>query len=375
VLNYELLISFTQVIKNILTAALLIIFGSLLAFTLGEVALRSYLVFLSSNKGSFEEELKRAESTSLEQLSSGTKLAGIVRPSQFSDLVYELKPKIQGTFLGKSLRTNSAGFRGEDLSIKKEAGTLRIVGIGDSVMFGWGVEEEESYLALLGRRVSAALNRKVEIINTGTPGYNTTMEVAALQHKAMIYEPDVIVLHVVNNDWGAPEFMTETDTGFSLYRCYLCEKVTALVRQVFHKVPTAQSEFFIGATPDHSDRVIKQYRYMLGPVGFQNALKLLHQLTAERKIPVFILFGGLPREIRETTARESSRYGFTLVAAKPYVDRYFSSITPPVSSDNRRLMLQLPDGDPHPSILGHMLYADAITDAVLKEIKVGNALQ
>ena len=73
------------------------------------------------------------------------KLGDLLRPSADPEIVYELRPNIAGTFLGKPYRTNSHGMRDDELPLAKPAGQLRIALVGDSLGFGWGVPIEESF--------------------------------------------------------------------------------------------------------------------------------------------------------------------------------------------------------------------------------------
>ena len=41
-------------------------------------------------------------------------------------------------------------------------------------------------------------------MNTGVPGYNTYMEVAALKQKWLFYEPALVVIDFVGNDLDLP---------------------------------------------------------------------------------------------------------------------------------------------------------------------------
>jgi hypothetical protein len=76
--------------------------------------------------------------------------------------------------------------RGGDPPMDLADGHVRIVGIGDSVLFGSGVAHGDTFLAVLENLLAAALpGRRVSTVNTGVPGYNTTMEVATLEQKCL----------------------------------------------------------------------------------------------------------------------------------------------------------------------------------------------
>ena len=65
---------------------------------------------------------------------------------------------------------------------------MRIVGIGDSGMFGWNVEQGEDYLSVLRSNLTARANGvSYEVLNLGVPGYNTQIEVESLRSKGLAY--------------------------------------------------------------------------------------------------------------------------------------------------------------------------------------------
>jgi lysophospholipase L1-like esterase len=90
----------------------------------------------------------------------------------------------------------------------KPPGVQRILGIGDSGMFGWDVPQEENYLARLERAYAGRPGlRLVEVLNAGTPGYNTQQEVEWLATRGLAFEPDIVVVGWCGNDYDAPFFL------------------------------------------------------------------------------------------------------------------------------------------------------------------------
>ncbi len=99
-----------------------------------------------------------------------------------------------------TVRTNSEGFRGEELSPKRDT-TLRIVCLGDWLTFGEGVENSETYPALL----EAALRRRhpkrdIQVVNAGIPQYGSQEELAYLKTFAARLEPDVVIAQFYAGD-------------------------------------------------------------------------------------------------------------------------------------------------------------------------------
>lgn len=105
---------------------------------------------------------------------------------------YRLESNLDLFTSGTRVRTNELGFRGGPLG----TGRPRLVGIGDSVMFGESVEEPKTYMGLL----QAALP-DVEVVNTSVPGYTTVQEVATLERHMELLQPALVVLGFVSNDY------------------------------------------------------------------------------------------------------------------------------------------------------------------------------
>jgi hypothetical protein len=79
-------------------------------------------------------------------------------------------PNLTVTFLNQTVTINANGFRGDSIPIAKNPRSIRIIGIGDSVMFGWGVKDEETYLAILSRMLNLRYPEcSWEIINMALP--------------------------------------------------------------------------------------------------------------------------------------------------------------------------------------------------------------
>jgi hypothetical protein len=97
------------------------------------------------------------------------------------DLVFHHRAHIDDVFQGVRVRTNAEGWRNAEVPADK-AGRLRVVAAGDSVTFGWGVDERDTYPRRLEGMLAAdrALGRDVEVVNLGNGRYNSAQERAAL---------------------------------------------------------------------------------------------------------------------------------------------------------------------------------------------------
>src|SRR5437899_3035923 len=69
------------------------------------------------------------------------------------------------------VRINDKGLRGRDYPYERVAGRRRILVLGDSFVFGYGVEQEEIFTTVLEGLLPAT-----EVINAGVSGYGTDQE-------------------------------------------------------------------------------------------------------------------------------------------------------------------------------------------------------
>lgn len=183
-----------------------------LSFALGELLVRTMLI--RNQEANSLDRLKhlRAQGKKL-PVQSSHPLAHIITPSDHSRLVYELQPDLELKFGHRLVRTNRNGMRDDrDYDIPKPDGVVRIVGIGDSGMFGWGVEQNEDYLSVLRSNLAQrASGRRYEVLNLAVPGYNTQLELEALRLKGLPYRPDIVVVGWCDNDFSLPMFLLETE--------------------------------------------------------------------------------------------------------------------------------------------------------------------
>ena len=124
-----------------------------------------------------------------------------------ADLPYRLRPGVEATFGGVHVRVNSLGLRGAEAAATPSPGTVRILALGDSVVFGQGVAEDETVTAVLARRLAGRWGKPVEVFNSGTQGYDTVAEAAYLAGPGLALAPSGVVLGVSLNDYDvAPAY-------------------------------------------------------------------------------------------------------------------------------------------------------------------------
>ena len=99
--------------------------------------------------------------------------------------------------------TNSQGFRvsraHEEYGYDAAPGTLRILLLGPSFAYGWGVDYERTFGEQLRQRLAAARSRgysDVEVLNHGVPGLPTANSLEWFRYKGRAYSPQIVMLFV-----------------------------------------------------------------------------------------------------------------------------------------------------------------------------------
>lgn len=150
---------------------------------------------------------------------------GILRLSGYGRLIlYEPDPLLYWrpkpnqqcfTKIGRHpVRVNRHGTRGADFAVPKPAGVLRLLSLGDSRTFGWGLAEEETYSARLQALLQDYFGdgRRVEVINAGVNAWSYQQMHLYFRHVALGFQPDVVILAEANlwtqfSEQSSPEFV------------------------------------------------------------------------------------------------------------------------------------------------------------------------
>lgn len=99
------------------------------------------------------------------------------------------------------VRVNERGLRGPAIPDARSPERGRVLFLGDSVTFGFGIADPaDTYPFLVGQRLGDRLGRPVEVVNAGVGGYSPWQELAWLEAEGLGYAPDAIVVGFVLND-------------------------------------------------------------------------------------------------------------------------------------------------------------------------------
>jgi lysophospholipase L1-like esterase len=131
--------------------------------------------------------------------------------SKDRDLFWTLKSSISTNselFSDIQYRTNSQGFRGAEFPAKSTK--TRVVALGNSCTFGWGVNEDSIYTAELQR-----LLPQIEALACGTPGYSSYQGKVILPRIAPDLKPDILLIMFGWNDhWPAGQDIADKEQRF-----------------------------------------------------------------------------------------------------------------------------------------------------------------
>ncbi|MDP2311241.1 MAG: SGNH/GDSL hydrolase family protein [Pseudomonadota bacterium] len=101
--------------------------------------------------------------------------------------------------------TNADGLR-TALPKERAPGVMRVAVMGDSTVFGWGVDDGASIAdglqAALQAPVDGAPPRAVEVLNAGQPGYSTTQAAWLFDEVVAAYTPDRVIVFVTMHDFN-----------------------------------------------------------------------------------------------------------------------------------------------------------------------------
>ncbi len=127
------------------------------------------------------------------------------------DLPYRLRPNLETTVFGARATVNELGLRGRETTVAPAAGTFRVLVLGDSVVFGHRVEDDETLPEALARRLSAVRGTPVEALNAGVQGYDSVAEAAFLEGPGRALSPQAVVVGTSLNDYDGA--LTYDPTG------------------------------------------------------------------------------------------------------------------------------------------------------------------
>lgn len=116
----------------------------------------------------------------------------IYAKSENPDLSYELLPNLQQKAFRSTIVTDRRGFRSAEI----HPGKPTIAVMGDSIAFGYGLENDQT----LGGRLQTLLGDTVNVVTAAAPGYTLGQQAALYEEKVSLLHPKTIILVFYWND-------------------------------------------------------------------------------------------------------------------------------------------------------------------------------
>ena len=198
-----------KLLKNLLAVLIIII----VLFAICEALIRVYLHYNTV----YDIEMTRY-AMSVKEDSKNPKIGHVHRPGKEMEL------------MDVNVSINSDGLRDKEYSREKED-AYRIIFLGDSLTFGWGVEIDDTFQYILEEELSRS--SPTEIINFGTGNYNTEQEVNLFFEKGVKYDPDKVVLfYFINDAEVTPEKSGLWFLGYSHLISFYWSRINSLMNNL-----------------------------------------------------------------------------------------------------------------------------------------------
>ncbi len=263
------------------------------------------------------------------------------------------RPGAEGRLMNVQVNINADGLRDREYSIERDRHSRRIIFLGDSLTFGWGVEEPEIFATILERRLSK--DRPTEIINFGTGNYNTTQEVSLFLNKGLKYNPDAVVLFYFIND-------AEPIPKKSAFAFLANFRLTTFYWSRFKKL---QARWFSGKT-------FKEYYADLyhdtqpGWIETRESLLKLAQISRQRDIDLqVVILPELHNLVEYTFAQQHEQ----IIGFLEANDIEVLNLAPMLNEQTDPHALWVALDDAHPNARAHRLIADHSEDFIKRKIR------
>jgi hypothetical protein len=265
-------------------------------------------------------------------------------------IAHEHAPNRSARLMGVEVTTNAEGLRDRDIPIEPTPGRLRVMMLGDSLTFGWGVSIEDTFSKRI-EKLYASDGVSAEVINTGVGNWNTVQQVRYFLTKGYQYKPEIVVLNFFVND--AEPVPESRPPSLLMRHCYLCVFVAGRIdtlRRSFKQVST-WDEYYLGLYGDSKSP---------GWLAARDAMKQLADYCKANGIRLII--ASLP-ELHDVSDYKFDKITSLVRSTAHDLDVQFVDLLPSVQQAPSSSLWVTPP-DPHPNSLAHKLMASGIYSAL-----------
>ncbi len=326
-----------RVSKNRLANMLLLLGAILLSFLTAEFAFRIYLFGTNA--------------FSVTKMNSVHKIgvSGMIRPSIYPELIYELKPHLDTYFHLVPFRTNASGMRDKEYPLAKPRDTYRVALVGDSFVLPSGVAIEEAFHTRIEDRLNREQShRHYEFINFGVAGYSLRQYRAVIEHRVRKYTPNLIILgfcpsndHLILPERRYTDPFVAKATTYPFFHSFIWLKLREIpsnLKRLLKRTKTSRGR----PTQSRNIYTEAQQNYM------QNLFTQIQQMSVRDGVPVVVL------NISQVYNRRKSRALETIVSA---AGLHFKDLTVAFRGAAIR-DYRIYKIDAHPNNRAHRIFAD-----------------
>lgn len=275
-----------------------------------------------------------------------------------------LKPNVKAKIGKSNVWINSKGLRDYEYQYRKDKDVFRLIAIGDSFAFGWGLDLQNIYCKWLEKKLNENFNQlHYEVINFGVPNYNTYQELVYLKEEGLKYSPDLLIVGYYLNDAEIIDLTTYQQTKKDpMPRQIEYERDALLKKSYFYRF----SKRRIGNIAIKLKKVTPNYIKNFNGPGWEISKKSLIEISSLAKqnnfkviLVIFPILVDLREyafiEIHNLITATSKELGFYVIDMLDHFKYYKAG----------DLRVSIEDG--HINNLGHKITADAIYDLLIKE--------
>ncbi len=117
-------------------------------------------------------------------------------------LLWEMSPGLRQE-MEIDVHINRYGLRGTEWELDKPEGIRRVMAVGDSSVYGFGVHDDQVFTAFLDQ----ALGDKVQVLNSAVPGYSTYQIINLLEIRSLAFQPDLLIVASLWSDNNFDSFV------------------------------------------------------------------------------------------------------------------------------------------------------------------------
>lgn len=121
-------------------------------------------------------------------------------PDADPQIAFRMRPGYADFVYGAPVAINRQGLRDDEYPYAKVTNQKRILVLGDSVAFGYGVPAQDTFAKQWEKLLRTDPGVEWQVINAGVPGYTTVQEVRWFEVEGLRYQPDAVILTYVMND-------------------------------------------------------------------------------------------------------------------------------------------------------------------------------